>query len=104
MIRKPKDDSIVYEILTALCNRSTCVLMNDHTMSIRFENGRLSIVTPYRIILNRMFKLCDESSIIVSSDVKVFKQEYILDENLLKYSNRPHALKTHYEKNYLYFH
>lgn len=103
MIRKPKDDSIVYEILNALCNKSTCVLMNDYTMSIRFEKGRLNIITPYRIILNRMFKLCEEISTIVSSDIKVYQQEYILGEQLVKLSEQPFRLKEYYEKNYMTF-
>jgi hypothetical protein len=95
----------VYKILITLLNRGTVILMNDYTIHIHYNDklGLLSIYSPVRILLNRMFKLKDESVKSVSSDIKIYNQEYLLEEALMSSSENLQRLKAHYESEYLSF-
>lgn len=101
MIRKPCDDSLVYALLVALEKGRTSLILNNFTISIRYREGKLSIISPYRIVLNRMFKLTDEVSSVVGEGLRVFNQTYIIDDNLDYLRNSYNDLKRHYELTYL---
>lgn len=105
MLRKPSNDSLVYKIIITLLNKGTVILMNDYTIHIHYnyELGLLSIYSPVRILLNRMFRLKDESIKSVSSDIKVYNQEYLLEEALMSSSDNLQKLKAYYESEYLSF-
>lgn len=105
MLRQPNNDSIVYKILIALQDDRTVLLMNEYTLHMEYngDTGRLKLITPIRIIINRMFKLVNETHKQLTADVEVFEQEYVLDSTLRDLSNDLEKLKVHYESEYLNF-
>lgn len=102
MIRKPNDDSLVYAILIALNKGASVLLVNEYSVSITYKNGTLSMISPYRILLNRMFKLCEEKSSKLEG-IEVFEQTYLLDYALKEDSNDLPKLIKYYENTYLFY-
>lgn len=100
-IRKPKDDSLVYCILIALCRGNTALVLDDYSIKIKYKSGRLSITSPYEYLLSRMFDLNTSRVIVVDEDTTIYEQEYLLQDQLSKYEDDLLGLKKYYEESYL---
>lgn len=103
-LQKPKNDSLVYKILLTLEEDRSVLVMDNHTISLRYDPvlGTLKIITPIRLILNRIFRLSDEIQKQVTSDIEVFEQVYVLESNLQKYSKDISKLRAYYESEYIF--